>query len=99
MLHLYPDLVKIEAFRDYGRPRGRMKALKDTGIESGIRWYADHPEHMRTEAVAFTPEKGEVFVRARVERIVEHIRIVKSTEEPAELYAEFHDRAERPSNG
>lgn len=99
MLHLYPELVKLEAYEDYGMPHGRMKAFAEAGLFAGIYWYADHPGHLAAEKVPFTAEKGKVYVQARVGRIVKQIRLVKSDETPIQLYREFHKRATRPSNG
>jgi len=98
MLHLHPELVKLEAFKDYGQALGRTKHLVDVGIETGIWWYADYPGHLAAEAVSFTKEKGEAIVEDHAELLAKQIRAVKDDTSVPELYADFYERIDAPSN-
>ena len=98
MLHLHPELVRLDAFRDYGQTLGRLQAHKDAGVSTGIWWYADHPGHLQAEAVAFTAEKGEAIVADHVDLLVRQIRVVKADSVAPELFRDFYDRNDAPSN-
>lgn len=98
MLHLHPELVKLEAFKDYGKALGRTKELAEAGLETGIWWYADYPGHLQGDAVAFTAEKGEAIVADHVELLVRQIKAVKRDTSAPELFADFYSRLDTPSN-
>ena len=98
MLHLHPELVKLDAFRDYGRTLGRLRHLRDAGLSTGIWWYADHPGHLQAEAVPFTAEKGEAIVADHVDLLVRQIRVVKDDTTAPDLLRDFYERTASPSN-
>jgi creatinine amidohydrolase len=98
MLHLHPELVKLDAFRDYGQTLGRIRHLRDVGITTGIWWYADHPGHLQAEAVPFTREKGEAIVADHVDLLARQIRVVKDDTVAPDLLRDFYDRNDSPSN-
>lgn len=98
MLHLHPELVKLDAFRDYGQKLDRLKHLRDAGIETGIWWYADFPGHLSGEAVSFTKEKGKAIVDDHIDLLVNQIKAIKADSAAPELFADFYERNDEPSN-
>ena len=98
MLYLHPELVRLDAFADYGQTLGRTRHLSEVGLETGIWWYADHPGHLRADAVPFTPEKGEAVVADHVDHLVRQIRAVRDDRVAPELLRDFYDRTDSPSN-
>lgn len=98
MLHLHPELVKLDAYADYGQTLGRLQALKDAGLSTGIWWYADHPGHLQAEQVPFTAEKGRAIVDDHVDHLVRQIEVVKADSAGPELLRDFYARNDAPSN-
>ncbi|MFW6294046.1 MAG: creatininase family protein, partial [Spirochaetota bacterium] len=98
MLHLHPELVNLPAFKDYGQALGRLKHLRDAGVETGIWWYADYPGHLAGERVPFTKEKGQAVVEDHIDLLTKQIRAVKDDTSAPELLADFYERNHEPSN-
>jgi creatinine amidohydrolase len=98
MLHLHPELVKLDAFADYGQTLGRTRHLQDAGLSTGIWWYADQPGHLKAEAVPFTAGKGRAIVEDHVEHLARQIMVVKDDTIAAALFDDFSSRSDQPSN-
>lgn len=98
MLHLHPELVHLDSYGDYGQTLGRLGAIREAGLKTGIWWYADHPGHLQAEQVAFTAAKGEAIVEDHVDLLVRQIELVKEDATTPELLADFYDRNDAPSN-
>ncbi len=98
MLHLYPELVKMEQFADYGLPLQRDAEFEELGLKSAIWWYANHPEHFRADATPPSAAKGEAFVKAHVRTVVKQIKLVTNHNPQAELYQEFLRKTKCPGN-
>lgn len=98
MLHLHPELVKLDRYGSYGLPQKRLKHLRDAGISTGIWWYADFPGHFAGDQVPMSAEKGAVMVKDHVDIVVDQIRLIKNDTHATELYQEFHRRAKNPEN-
>ena len=98
MLHLHPELVKLDAYGDYGQTLGRIARVTETGLETGIWWYADHPGHLKAERVEFTAEKGEAIVEDHVAHLARQIRVARDDEITPGLVRDFYDRNDAPSN-
>src|SRR5262249_45004368 len=76
MLAIRPDLVHPDRVPagDEWRPRGRLGALREAGVETGMRWYADHPTHYAGDAHPATAEAGERLLDARAAVIARAVR-------------------------
>ena len=98
MLFLHPELVRVDAFGDYGTPLRRLQEIREAGLNTPVDWYADFPGHFAGDRVALTAEKGRSFVAADVAHLVEQIRVVKSDLTTPALYQEFFRRHEKPEN-
>ena len=98
MLHLHPELVKLNAFRDYGRNLHRVRHLREAGLSTGIWWYANQPGHLHAEEVPFTAEKGEAIVQDHVEHLANQIRVVRTDETAPALQREFYEFVKDPEN-
>ncbi|MBD3240824.1 MAG: creatininase family protein [Chitinivibrionales bacterium] len=98
MLHLRPELVKTGEYGDYGLPLKRLERYGSLGLTTGIGWYADFPGHFAGDKVRLTKKKGEAFVKAKVRRLVEQIRLIKSDDTPSKLYREYLRRSQSPAN-
>ena len=81
---------------DEGQPQGRLKALADLGIDTGIWWYADHPTHYRGDGRPATAEKGEREMGARARALARAIRVIKEDQETLRLQAEFYAAMAQP---
>jgi creatinine amidohydrolase len=98
ILAVRPDLVRREALRadQEGQPQGRLQALRDLGVDTGIWWYADHPTHYRGDGQPATAEKGEWEQAARARALARALRAIKDDQETLRLQAEFFARAAAP---
>ncbi len=96
ILAIRPDLVARNQLRTdaEGMPRGRLKALAEMGVYTGIWWYADHPTHYRGDGGPARPEKGERFLAARAHALAAAIRLIKQDEESGRLQDEFFSAGE-----
>ncbi len=74
-----PDLMPLE----------RLKVLRDSGVDTGIWWYADHPTHYRGDGSPATAEKGERLLAARARALAGVIRVIKEDVETKRLQDEF----------
>jgi creatinine amidohydrolase len=91
-----PDLVRHDQLRSDGEgmPLGRLQAMRDVRVDTGIWWYADHPTHYRGDGSVATPEKGEVYLAARARAFANAIRLIKADTETARLQNEFFGASE-----
>ncbi len=90
-----PDLVKLERAADEnGRPRGNLKHL--TGVETGIWWYADFPQHYAGDARAANEELGKMALAGMAKGLAGVVRSVKKDTAARKLQDEFHAQALSP---
>ncbi len=91
ILAIRPGLVRQELLRadSEGMPLERLKALRESGVDTGIWWYADHPTHYRGDARPATAEKGERWLAARARALAQVIRAIKDDGETKRLQDEF----------
>jgi creatinine amidohydrolase len=99
MLAIRPDLVHLDRVPagEEWRPRGRLRALREAGAETGMFWYADYPTHYAGDAHPATAEAGERLLDARAAVIARAVRAVKADSETARLQETFHAGAEHPA--
>jgi creatinine amidohydrolase len=98
ILAIRPDLVRRETMPTDGEgmPLGRLQALRDLNIDTGIWWYADHPSHYRGDGIPATPEKGNLWLNARARGLARSIRAIKDDTETKRLQDEFFKRSIKP---
>jgi creatinine amidohydrolase len=91
ILVIRPDLVRQDQLRSDGEglPQGRLKGLREIGIDTSIWWYADHPTHYRGDGSAGTAEKGENELAARARALAQAVRAIKEDHETLRLQNEF----------
>lgn len=91
ILAIRPDLVRRDALRSDGEgmPRGRLRALQEAGVYTGIWWYGDHPTHYRGDGTPATAEKGERELSAFAHAVARAIRVIKADQEAKRLQDEF----------
>jgi creatinine amidohydrolase len=96
MMVIRPDLVHPAELRSDGEgmPQGRLKALREMGINTGIWWYGDHPTHYRGDGVPATKEKGERLLAARARALSRAVRLIKDDTETKRLQDEFFARSQ-----
>jgi creatinine amidohydrolase len=101
MLATRPDLVHMERIPadEEWRPRGRLQAMREAGVETGMRWYADYPTHYAGDAHPATAEAGERLLDARAAAVARAVRAVKADAESARLQETFYSGAARPMLG
>lgn len=98
MLYLFPELVRLDRYADYGLPLERDKAFVNAGLKSGVWWYANQPGHFKADETSSTKDKGITFVNAHVATIVDQIRLVKNDNSQLNLYREFLEHSKAPTN-
>ena len=66
ILAIRQELVRKEALKSdgEGNPLGRLKPLRDLGVDMGIWWYADYPSHYCGDGSYGTVEKGNRWLDA-----------------------------------
>ena len=99
MLALRPDLVDMSKIPvdDEGRARGRLRALREAGVQTGSWWYADHPTHYAGNAVHGTAEAGERILDAIAQSIARAVRAIKADTAAKQLQDEFFAASQAPS--
>ncbi|MCK4283518.1 MAG: creatininase family protein [Candidatus Brocadiae bacterium] len=96
MLHMRPDLVRMEAMTEPedGRSRGRTDHL--AGLNTSVMWYADHPTHYAGDARTATAEKGRFLFRAFVDKVVKQMRAIKADGITPAVQQEFYRQTQHP---
>ncbi len=98
MLHLHPDLVKMEQVPPAPFTNlARSASLQEVGAYSTMDWYAMYPVMYVGNAAPATAEKGRALVEPRVAGLVEIIRRVKTDDVTPVLQREFLARTRRPT--
>jgi creatinine amidohydrolase len=99
MLALRPDLVHMDRVPDdgEGQARKRLETLREAGVQTGMRWYADYPTHYAGNAAYATAETGERFLDKMAEAIARAVRVIKADTETKRLQDEFFAGSTSPS--
>ena len=92
-LALRPDLVHMDAIAGDGKPQGRLAHLD--GLNNGINWYANQPDHYHGDATLATAAKGAYLRDHAVQRIAHYLRIVRADTTTAALINKFHDQTQQ----
>jgi creatinine amidohydrolase len=97
ILAIQPELARLDQLPDSseGMPLGRLDALRDAGLSTGIWWYADHPTHYCGDGHPATAEKGKRWLDARARALANAIRVVKQDTEARRLQDEFFGKIEK----
>jgi creatinine amidohydrolase len=97
ILAIRPELVKPESLPEDGEgtPLGRLKALTDQDIYTGIWWYADNPTHYCGDGRPASAEKGEAWFIDRSSSLARSIRTIKVDRDAKQLQDEFFNRLEQ----
>lgn len=92
IMTIRPDLVRRDQLQSDGEGKalGRLKALRDAGVSTGIWWYADHPTHYSGDGSPATAEKGERLLEARARALARAIRAIKDDTEARRLQDTFY---------
>lgn len=88
LLHVRPDLVKMDALTAPGLPQGREQHL--TGLMTATVFYADAPMHYYGDGAFGTAEKGKFLLDAGVVQLAETLRRVKADTVAPALLAEYY---------
>ncbi len=98
MLALRPDLVDMTRIPTdgEGRARGRLDALRDAGVQTGIWWYADHPTHYAGDAAHGSAAAGEQILDAIAQSIAHAVRAIKADDAARPLQDAFFAAAQAP---
>lgn len=91
LLHLRPDLVKLEeASKESGEDQARLDLMES--LYTGIWWYARFPNHYGGKAEVASAELGKVMFDYRVESLVEALKNVKNDKITPAVQQEYFDR-------
>lgn len=96
MMHVRPDLVRMDDIRgpEDGRARRWQEALG--GVQNPFWWYANYPTALAGDPRPATPQKGEFLIGACVRKLVKVMQAVKADDVTPRLQEEFHDKADAP---
>jgi creatinine amidohydrolase len=96
ILAIHPELVHLELVpaEAEGIPLERLKAMQDTGVYTGIWWYADHPTHSLGDARPATADKGNRLMDASARALAAAVRAIHQDSEAMRLQDEFYDAVE-----
>lgn len=99
MLALRPDLVDMTKIPSdgEGKAQGRLQALREAGVQTGIWWYADHPTHYAGDARGASAEAGERILDAMAEAVARAVRAIKADTEAKRLQDAFFAASQQPS--
>lgn len=91
ILAVRPDLVRLDRapVDGEGLPLDRLKALIESGVYTGIWWYADHPSHYRGDGRPATSDKGHRLLDAHAQILARTVRLIKQDSETPRLQDEF----------
>ena len=96
LLVVRPDLVKIErTTSESGQNLNRLQHLPNE-LQTGIRWYAQFPNHYAGDAKDANTAIGEISIESRVQNISNLIRAVKADQTTLRLQNEFFKDSETP---
>jgi len=96
MLVIRPDLVKMErATSESGQNLNRLQQLPSE-LYTGIRWYAQYPNHYAGDAKDANTTMGEISIENRVENMVNLIKAVKADQTTLRLQNDFFKDSETP---
>lgn len=98
VLAVRPELVHLDRVpaTDEGRAQGRLRALREAGVQTGIWWYADHPTHYAGDARPAAAEAGERLLDAMAQVVARAVRAIKADTEAKHLLDEFYASSEAP---
>jgi creatinine amidohydrolase len=98
ILKIRPDLVHMETIPDEneGKALGRIKALRDAGVQTGVWWYADYPTHYQGDAHPATADAGDRMFEAMAQTVANAVRAIKADTEAKRLQDEFYAGSEAP---
>jgi creatinine amidohydrolase len=100
ILAIRPQLVEMEAVPadDEGAARGRLRALQEAGVRTGIWWYADHPTHYAGDARLADAERGDNRLEAMAQMVARAVREIKADRETQRLQDEFYAASREPTS-
>lgn len=99
IMQIRPKLVHMERVPtdDEGKAQGRLQALREAGVLTGVWWYADHPTHYQGNAAPALPEAGDHMLDAIAQSVARGLRAIKADSEAKRLQDEFFATAASPS--
>jgi len=98
ILAIRPDLVKLErANNESGQDLGRLPLYKEfTGVQTGIWWYAQFPNHYAGDAKDAQAAIGELGLTSRSKTLANLIKAVKADIHTLRLQEEFFKESQQP---
>ena len=95
-LHLFSELVQMEAVPQPFTELHRGDALREAGGYSPMDWYSMYPTMYVGDATKATAEKGRVICEQQTQNVVRLIKAVKDDTVTPQLLAEFLDAGRHP---
>ncbi|MDR0442497.1 MAG: creatininase family protein [Treponema sp.] len=97
MMHLRPDLVKMDAQDPHeGSNHNRLADLRERGVDTGFNWYAQYPRHIAGDPSPASSELGKMIFEMMSENLAEIIRLVKADNVSEKMIKEFRLLGEKP---
>jgi len=90
-----PDLVHKDRAKDQsGEDLARLKHIPTN--YTGIFWYAQYPNHYAGDGSYAKPELGELLINAKVDQLVDLIKILKKDDTILSLQKQFYNESKNP---
>lgn len=97
ILHIRPDLVKMDQMEPEGFPPwNRLNDIKKDAY-TPMFWYADHPTHQTGDPTSASVEAGKAMHDAQIKHIAKVVAAIKSDAMTAELVNEFYEKTREKS--
>ena len=98
ILAIRPDLVKLErAHNESGSDLARLPLYKEfPGLQTGIWWYAQFPNHYAGDAKEANAAIGELGLASRSKALAGMIKAVKADQNTLRLQEEFFKDSQQP---
>lgn len=75
----------------------RLNQISDTGLYTGILWYADYPNQIAGDPTNADLKRGKWINERNINRLINAIRVVKEDEESLKLLEEYYLQHQKPN--
>jgi creatinine amidohydrolase len=98
ILASHHDLVHMDrVLAGEGRALNRLQALREAGVQTGIWWYADYPNHYSGDASFADAAAGDRLLDAMAQATVKAVRAIKADAESRRLLDAFYAASGGPT--
>jgi creatinine amidohydrolase len=98
ILATHPELVHMEqVVAGEGAAMERLRALREAGVQTGIWWYADFPNHYQGDASYADAAAGDRLLDAMAQSVAKAVRAIKADTVSRQLLDAFYGASRGPT--